>query len=213
MIGYLQEQLEAIYQTRCEMKVADFVVDPEMGKRLGSTGRSGEELLVLEQPDGLEVALCLDPVLLERLAPFELNRAANVVDAELDAFCQVTEGVSHFLYLAFAASHERQVSLFELEVQAEIDKFATIVMHGWANDSASWTEDVHRRLFDCVSYRQELSTEERARYEEANRIARDYCARLLPHVRSRRLDKLLGALRHSYRLGADAKMRHLAQAA
>ena len=44
----------------------------------------------------------------------------------------------------------------------------------------------------------------------ANRLARNYCARLLPHVAERRLDKLLSALRYSYRLGAEAKLRHLA---
>ena len=37
-------------------------------------------------------------------------------------------------------------------------------------------------------------------------------ARLLAHVVSRRLDRLLEALRYAYRLGAEAKLQHLARA-
>ena len=64
-----------------------------------------------------------------------------------------------------------------------------------------------------VSYRPGLAPEERARYVEANRLAALFTARLLAHVVARRLDRLLEALRYAYRLGAEAKLQHLARAA
>ena len=54
--------------------------------------------------------------------------------------------------------------------------------------------------------------EEHARYVEANRLGAVFTARLLAHVVARRLDRLLEALRYAYRLGAEAKLRHLARA-
>ena len=35
------------------------------------------------------------------------------------------EGVSHFTYYAWNAARDKPVSLFELELQAEVDKFVT----------------------------------------------------------------------------------------
>jgi hypothetical protein len=133
--------------------------------------------------------------------------------ADLGAFCQLTEGVSHFMYLARAAEEERHVSLLELEAQAEVDKFVSCLMHCWGEGVLEWASQLFHRLFERVSYREDLTPAERWRYEEANRLSRNYCERLLPHVRSRRMDRLLTALRHMYRLGAEAKLQHLAVAA
>jgi hypothetical protein len=74
----------------------------------------------------------------------------------------------------------------------------------------AWAEELLLRLFDRVSYRERLSPQERWRYEEANRLSRRFCARLMGHVTGRRLDRLPGDLRYAYRLGAEAKLRHFA---
>jgi hypothetical protein len=87
------------------------------------------------------------------------------------------------------------------------------LLHRWNEGSGNWALELHRRLFDQVSFNSALSEDETRRYEEANRVSRAYCLRLLPHVASRRMDRLLADLRYSYRLGADAKLRHLAKAA
>ena len=73
----------------------------------------------------LALSLYLDPALLRRLAaadPLERLHGGNVADC-----LTALEGVSHFLYLVWNASHDRPVSLLELEMQAEVDKF--IVSH------------------------------------------------------------------------------------
>ena len=102
--------------------------------------------------------------------------------------------------------------MLELEAQAEVDKFASLVLHHWPSLQSGSARDLHVRLFRDVSYRPGLRPEEQARYVEANRLAAVFTTRLLAHVVSRRLDRLLEALRYAYRLGAEAKLQHLARA-
>lgn len=210
MIGRVQDHLEAIYGFTCEARAEVFVVDTEAAARLGGTGRADEELLVHEAGDALELALYLSPALLDRLKPYEAGPLGYVLDSDLAGYCQLAEGVSHFLYVAHTAAHGRTVSLLELEAQAEVDKFAVCLLHRWGEGVGAWARELLQRLFDRVSYRKQLSAQERWRYEEANRLSRRFCARLMGHVAARRLDRLLGDLRYAYRLGAEAKLRHFA---
>ncbi len=119
--------------------------------------------------------------------------------------------MSHFLYLARSAALGRRLSMLELEVQAEVDKFASLVLHHWPSLHAASARALHARLFRDVSYRAGLAPEAHARYVEANRLATLFTARMLAHVMARRLDRLLEALRYAYRLGAEAKLQHLAR--
>jgi len=214
MVDRVQAQLESIYGLDRRFDVGDFVVKDEgVARALGATGRAEEELLVLEEKGDLEVALYFSPALLERLRAVEFAPGAELVDGEMDAYCRLAEGVSHFLYLAWAAHHGRTVTLLELETQAEVDKFALCVLHKWNDGARTWAAELHRRLFERVSYLPGLKPEERRRYEEANRLSAAYCQRLVRHVAERRMDRLLAELRYSYRLGAEAKLRYLARAA
>lgn len=210
MVDALQEQLEMIYGIRCEHRAKDFLVDEEAAEQLGSTGRAREELLVSESEAGLEMALYLEPALLERLSANEPTYALN---ENLNDFCEVAEGVSHFLYMAHTAGQERQVSLLELEAQAEVDKFAMCTLLRWDLHVGSWAQTLSTRLFDEVSYRPQLSPAELHRYQEANRLAKRYCQRLVKMVRAGRRESLLAELRHGYRLGADAKLQYFGRAA
>jgi hypothetical protein len=212
MIGRIQDHLEAIYGITCEARAETFVVDREAAVQLGGTGRSEEELLVAggEEEGDLEMALYLAPSLLARLKPYEVGPVGHLLDGDLDGYCQVAEGVSHFLYVAHTAAHGRALSLLELEAQAEVDKFAVCLLHRWGEGVKAWAEELLRRLFERVSYLPRLSTQERWRYEEANRLSRSFCTRLMGHVAERRLDRLLSDLRYAYRLGAEAKLRHFA---
>ncbi|NTX15557.1 hypothetical protein HUA76_32795 [Myxococcus sp. CA056] len=208
MIGRVQDHLEAIYGFTCEARAEVFVVDTEAAVQLGATGRSDEELLVHESGDALEMALYLSPALLDRLKPYEAGPLGYLLDGDLAGYCQVAEGVSHFLYMAHTAAHGRTVSLLELEAQAEVDKFAICLLHRWGEGVGAWAQELLTRLFDRVSYREKLSSQERWRYEEANRVSRRFCSRMMGHVSGRRLDRLLADLRYAYRLGAEAKLSH-----
>lgn len=211
MISRVQAHLEAIYGITCEARAEGFVVDTEAARRLGSTGRAEEELLVYEADGELELALYLSPALLRRLEPYAIAPVRALLEGELDGFCQLAEGVSHFVYLAHTALQERTVSLLELEAQAEVDKFALCLLHRWGDGVREWSEELRARLFDRVSYRPRLSEQERWRYGEANRLSRNFCSRLMGHVTARRLERLLTDLRYAYRLGAEAKLRHFGQ--
>ncbi len=195
LLDRIQSHLESIYGIRCELRARDFLLGEEEARALGGTGRAREELLVHEHEGELELGLYLHP---ELLAPKDLG-----------AFCEAAEGVSHFVYMTRAADLERKVSLLELEAQAEIDKFALCVLARWEQKRAAGA--MFERLFDEVRYRETLQPEELARYREANRLARAYCARLLPMLAARSLERLLSELRYSYRLGAKAKLDYLSK--
>lgn len=211
MIDHVQNHLEAIYGLECEARARSFVVDARVAQELGVSVRAEEELLVLEEEGELGVALYLSPRLLRRYLPLERRgpNASELLGAGLEGYLQVAEGVSHFVYLSEAARKERRVSLLELEAQAEVDKFAICVLHRWSDSVATWAQELVGRLFERVRFLPHLSSAERGRYVEANRLARRYCERLMKPIRARRMDRLLSELRYSYRLSAEAKFAHL----
>ena len=212
IVDRIQAHLEAIYGLECGQRASAFVVGPADAKALGGTGRAEEELLVSEEEDALSVALYFSPQLLERLGRFEHLPAAKLMGRMLGSYCELAEGVSHFVYLLQVAAQTRRVSLLELETQAEVDKFAICVLARWA-DGERWARELLTRLFDRVSFRSGLSVAEAWRYAEANRVAKRYCSRLLRQVAERRLEPFLAELRRSYRLGAQAKLQYFARAA
>ena len=213
MVGWVQEHLESIYGICCPHRVNEYLLDEKAARLLGGTCRSNEELLVQQDGDELWLGLYLAPQLLERFAALSPGALAQTLEKNLAVYCQVAEGISHFLYLAHTANEGRRVSLLELETQAEIDKFASCLLHRWDDRCGEWAKELHRRLFHAVSFDPRLSDVEKRRYAEANRLSRAYCSRLMAHASSRRLDRLLADLRYSYRLGANAKLDHLANAA
>jgi len=195
-VDAVQDHLESIYAVRCAHRARGFLLDAEQARALGAV--APETLLVHENDDGLELGLYLDPEL------------ASAAGDDIGPFCQLAEGVSHFLYLTRSAELRRPVSLLELEAQGEVDKFALLLLRAWASGRGAFARMLHGRLFDEVRFRPGLSAAERRRYGEANRLARSYCSRLLPLCSARRLEALLQALRHAYRLGATAKLEHFA---
>jgi hypothetical protein len=208
VIGQVQEHLEAIYGLRCELRAEQFLLhDEETARQLGFTGRAREELLLAEDAAGdVEIGLFLAPDLLSRLTALSPGAA---LEHELPAYCEVAEGVSHFLYFVHSASQGRKVSMLELEVQAEIDKFATCALLRWEGSADAWAQQLLGRLFQRVQYREQLTAPERWRYQEANRISAAYCRRVARLISTRRMDRVLNELRYAYRLGAEAKLAYL----
>jgi len=208
VLSRLQEHLEAIYGLNHAQRVQQFLIDEELARALGATGRAPEELLVHEAGQELWLGLYLSPELHERIETLGTT-VETWLEGHLNAYCQLAEGVSHFLYLTYAALEGRTLSLLELETQAEVDKFAICLLQGW-DRADRWGNEIHRRLFSTVSYNQALSEQERQRYEEANRVSGAYCRRLISLAAMHRMDRFLSELRFSYRLGAEAKLRYFA---
>src|SRR5262249_19506318 len=158
-----------------------------------------------EERGQLSLALYLAPHVLAAIEDVPTS-VGELLSRGLDTFCLALEGVSHFLYLVNRAAVPRPVSLLELEVQAEIDKFALMALHSWRRGARGEVPALLRRLFDDVNYLPGLAPEAAERYRTANRLARNYCTGLLRHVEEGRVEGLLGELRRSYRLGGGEKI-------
>ena len=212
ILALFQEQLQSIHAVRVAGHVEDYLVSPAGLVALGTRVNAPEELLVLQDGGGLELGLYIDPAVLQDLAgsPPPL---ALLLGRLLPSYCAAAEGVSHWLYLSHRAERDQTVSLLELEVQAEVDKFASCALGLWQLGLTRLCRSLRERLFDGVRYLAHLDPLERERYATANRLARDY-ARFLErrYVLPRDLDGFLRELRSSFRLGGGEKYARLALA-
>jgi hypothetical protein len=208
ILSGLQDELESIYRVEPGARVTDFVIDRARWVELSGSG-APEELVVVQTGDDVELGLFLDEGVYR-----ELLRPQIWTHARIAAHCQAVEGVSHFLYLAHRAQLPRPVSQLELELQAEIDKFATLVLNLWASGRRGATATLRSVLFERVSYRQNLSVAAREMYEKANFLARLYCRFLeARYVVTNSIEGFLADLRRMYRLGAAEKLSYAAQGA
>ena len=148
---------------------------------------------------------------LERLArrdPLEALDEDNLPD-----YCTALEGVSHFHYLVWSLARGRNVSLLELELQAEVDKYATAVALMTRQQAGRFPEALHARLFHAVSFLPQLDEISRRRYQEANRHAARFCRSLeerFLRARRQRPELWLAELRRFFRRGHQEKIRNLA---
>lgn len=208
-IAKLQRCLERLYDVRIGHDVEDFLIhDAGLARRLENNPAARaipEKLLLHETEDCLDIALFLEPEVVERLRrddPTERLHAGNLVD-----FLTALEGVSHFLYLVWSAGYDRRVSLLELELQAEIDKFilaATLLARGAGGHIPA---GLHRLLFDESRLDPALDTGLRERYRDANAYARRYCGWLQRRfMAGRRETGMMSELRRFYRLGHHEKL-------
>jgi len=202
----LQLGLEALYRVETRLDVEAFVIDERQRQDSGVARAPREQLLVRESGEELSMALFVDAKAIENLErhdPASGLHAANFAD-----FCLALEGVSHFVYLALCAAGERRVSALELELQAEVDKFACCVLLDPDAD------DLRRRLFGDVRFAEDLEPHERERYRTANDEANRYAGALeRQFVAEDRVADMLADLRRFYRLGLGDKLAHIARAA
>lgn len=210
MLEDLQTRLDGIYQLGSPYDVRDFLItDLTAAEALGQRNLpvdTEETLLVHEDEGELAVSLFLDAGLLERLAraaPLERLRAHSLAD-----FWKVVEGISHFNCMVFKASRDHPVSLLELELQAEIDKYVSTVQLATSQGKDEIAGALHGWLFDDVSYRDDLDPEQRARYRSANDFAARYCHGLARRVAAND-DAAMADLRAFYRLPMSGKINRI----
>jgi hypothetical protein len=210
-LAFLQGDLEAIYGVEAP-RVQEFLVGGEAARAAGRVPRAPEELLVLEEDDVLSLGLYLDDAVMAAAAGTDPHdpRPRLTARAALAPVACAAEGVSHFVYLATRAAAGRPVSLLELEVQAEVDKFALLLLHLWRRGLRRMSPALRRRLFERVRYHAHLRADELHRYREANRLGGGY-ARWLEgrYVEEGDIDGLLRELRRTYRRGGGEKLAYL----
>jgi hypothetical protein len=214
MLAQLQDRLDQIYRTARIHDVRDFLVtDPNYAEALGQGTmlKGTDETLLMTQLDGeLAVALYLNRDLLERLESSE--PLVRLQSGLLQDLWTVLEGISHFNYVVWKATQDREVSLLELELQAEIDKFVGTVRLAAEQGDRYVLRSIHRWLFEDVSFRTDLNAEQRARYQSANAYAGRFCHQLGNRLEAG--DELaMSRLRAFYRLPMTDKISHIHSAA
>jgi len=209
-LNTLQKLLERIYRVEVNLDVEDFLItDPDLARRLDTSvnpRESKEKLLVSQQDDHLDLALFLDASVLARLSddnPLVSLHSENFVD-----FLLAVEGVSHFLYLIWNAGADRGVTLLELEMQAEVDKFVTAASLWKRQGKGLMSSELRYCLFEAPAYDAALDEVQRQRYEDANHYAGKYCLRLeTRYLKKARAGEMMEELRRFYRLTQGEKIR------
>jgi hypothetical protein len=219
LLTRLQDLISGIYDVSIAHDVYDFLVTDR--GRLPAAARSGEadEELIVAQPtpeNGEEVSmsLYLDPGLLKRLSladPMVRLHDGNVAD-----YWTALEGVSHFLYLAWNAGHDRPVSLLELEMQAEIDKYVASYWLMREQLPGRFPAELLSLLFERTRIDSRLARGREAMYRDASRYAEKFCRRLEQSLRGAGRDSggaVLAELRRFYRLTNMRKLAHIERTA
>jgi hypothetical protein len=209
VLARVQRGLEALYRVETRLDVDAFVVGEEArDQAVGSEQRRPrEQLLVSQSGEELSLGLFLDEDALQNLERHD--PAGGLSEHNFWDFCLAVEGVSHFIYVALCAAHDRSVTALELELQAEVDKFVSCTLHG-ADDPGVLRE----RLYERVSLAHDLDADERDRYRTANDQARRYSLSLeRRYLSQRRVNDMLPELRRFYRLGLQEKLQHIDEAA
>lgn len=208
----LQRQLERTYELDINHRVTDFVIacDDGIDYPEGDVAAAApEKVVIVENPndDTVDLGVYFDGAVLTALVRDDPTQFLH--EGNLETFLTALEGVSHFLYLLWNASYERPVSLMELELQAEVDKFvaASTLL---ASQRGGIPAGLGSALFDAQGFDQSLSAHARLRYEKANEYAGRYCRQLESQfLRRPANDGLVNELRRFYRLTQGQKLRHI----
>jgi len=216
LVSRLQDLIAQLYDVPTGHDVAHYLItDARQAAALqgcATAPSTDEQLLLAEGDDGVELSLYVDAAVWQRLqarCPLRELDSQNLAD-----FCTALEGVSHFHYFVWNADRARNVSLLELELQAEVDKYASALRLILSQRDGRFPRELFRQLFDNAGFIPELDSDERQRYEEAHRCAARFCRRLEERFlsgRRTRPDALLRELRRFYRLGRHAKLCHAQQ--
>ena len=212
----LQQRLEDLYEVRTACDVDAFLItDPHLAAAL-DTGPGAravpEKLLVHQQDDELSLSLFLDRDLLDALEAD--SPARRLHEGNLGAFWTALEGVSHFVYLVWNARHDRPVSRFELELQAEVDKYVMAASLLAEQRGGRLPEALHAILFEDAGFDPSLGREERERYVRASNYAGRYCGALHRHlIRCASARRATRELRRFYRLSRQHKLNRIRHSA
>ncbi|GMR17179.1 MAG: hypothetical protein BMS9Abin32_240 [Gammaproteobacteria bacterium] len=210
MLNDLHTHLASIYRANTGYDVADFLItDPRLATILGQDPlvSNTEEAVLVAQDDGeLELSVFMDEKLLARLAG--CDPLHHLQADQLNDLWQVLEGISHFNYIAWSAARDRQVTLLELEMQAEVDKYFAIWLLALSQRGCGFAHRLHGWLFDEVSFKAQLDDVQQERYRAANDLAARFCHGLRRRMqRDRRAG--MRELRRFYRLSQGGKISHI----
>ena len=211
MLRPLQRLLAVIYDVPTSHDVEDFLFSDRslLPAQLRQSGGE-EQVLVAERPGAAAISVYLDADVLQRLTaanPLQALHGGNLAD-----FCTALEGVSHFQYLSWNLHHDRPVSLLELELQAEVDKYVISLWLLRAQQPGRFPRELRRLLFERVRLDPALPAGRSALYATATSYAARFCQRLEHGLASERRvlrTDAVAELRRFYRWGTARKLHHI----
>ena len=210
LLSVIQNNLEDFYEVSVAQNVLDYVITDKNFAEIISNSKIDnttlEQLLVATNDDYVDVSLYLDDDLVNRLGN---NYPSPHTDKkELHDFWIALEGVSHFLYLAWNAHHDRSVSQLELELQAEVDKFVSVTSALNLEKDIKNTKEIWTLLFSEPKFKKDLELENLLRYQKANAYASEYCRNLI-EMQKTPANSMQKELRRFYRLSQRDKISRI----
>jgi hypothetical protein len=210
-LASLQGALAEIYDLPATPDVAQFLLtDRARLAGISEARASDEQLIIAQHGNTLSLGLFIDAQVLERLArrdPFDALTQHNLSD-----YLTAAEGVSHFVYVAWSAGFDRPVTLLELELQAEVDKYVLAVWLLREQCTGRFPRELHRALFERACIDPVAAGGRAALYQTASNYAGKFCRRVAAEfsrgTRGATRD-LLAELRRFYRLGSARKLHHI----
>lgn len=208
----MQHLLAGLYDVELNEDVYDFLVtDPRQLPAHDRAQTPDEQLIVAQCADELGVGLYLDAAVHERLT--RANPHDALTERNLADFLTALEGVSHFVYVAWNARHDKPVSLLELEMQAEVDKYVAALSLLRAQSPGRFPRELHAALFERTRVDPELAGDRQGLYRLASEYAARYCLRLGRGRDASARESLdaatLTELRRFYRLSNARKVAHI----
>jgi hypothetical protein len=207
----LQRLLETIYDAPSGHDVSDFLVTERRHLPVERREQAAEEELVLvEQRRHAYLMLYIDSEVFARLRardPLRALDASNIAD-----FWIVLEGVSHFSCLMWNAGHTRGISLLDLELQAEVDKYIASFWLLRTQVPSHRPRELHHALFVRTHVNPDLPPARQHIYATATHYAARFCSVLQSSLLSSRLTQrraAITALRRFYRLTSTGKLRYI----
>jgi len=220
-LASLQSALAEIYDLPATPDVGEYLLTSR--ERLGQWGApraSDEQLIVAEEGDTLSLALYIDAAVLARLEqhdPYKALDGDNLAD-----YLTAAEGVSHFVYVAWNAGHDKPVTLLELELQAEVDKYVLCAWLLREQGGGRFPRELHRALFEHCRVDPVAAAGRAGLYRTASNYAGRFCRRVAarlertlraPSRTPHAMRELLAELRRFYRWGNARKLAFIERCA
>ena len=214
LLGSMQNQLAALYDTPLDYRVADFLItDATLAAALHGgdnchSQHNSERVLLQQNSDCLDLSLYIDASVLSTLDAHDPYAELNTEN--LNDFLIALEGVSHFNYIVWNAVHEREISQLELEIQAEVDKYIHVMMLIDAQGKNVAALEFHHALFEGVQFDVSGGVLREQRYRAANRYAGKYCRHLNQRFPGQHREaSFMNEIRRFYRLPQQQKIRSI----
>jgi hypothetical protein len=176
----------------------------QLHHKVDAPGTHEAKILLRETDEGVRACIYYPDALIASLERQPPHRGLH--DGNVEAFAVLVEELDHLLCLAERAEEERPVTLFELELHANVSKALVLARYLAGRDAARPLSEsrrawLRRRLFDRASWGHDDSEVE-ARYRDAARWA----VRLLDSLDALPPAGRLEALRRFHSEGASGKL-------